>query len=87
MGMKYDKLFALLKSRGMNRSYIVTKGVVSRVTMAKLSKGATVRTDVLCAICAYLKCDVSDIMEYQFDPLNVPEKAQTCESETGETAE
>lgn len=76
MGMKYDKLFALLKQRGMNRAYIVRQGVVANVTMAKLSKGATVRTDVLCAICEYLKCDVSDIMEYQSESQDTTEKTQ-----------
>ncbi|SFH42661.1 Cro/C1-type HTH DNA-binding domain-containing protein [Lachnospiraceae bacterium NLAE-zl-G231] len=30
----------------------------------KLSKGESVTTDVLCKICAFLDCQLGDIMEY-----------------------
>lgn len=64
MPMKYDKLFALLKSRGMKKGDLLD--VISEPTLAKLSKGENVSTSVLCAICKKLKCDVHDIMEYQY---------------------
>ena len=32
---------------------------------AKLSKGETVKTDVLCKICDFLDCQPGDIMEYE----------------------
>lgn len=42
--------------------------VVSSVTLAKLGKGESVTTDILCKICAFLDCQPGDIMEY------IPEK-------------
>lgn len=38
--------------------------VISAPTLAKLSKGESVTTDVLCKICAFLNCQPGDIMEY-----------------------
>lgn len=60
--MKYNKLFALLAQRGMKKIDLLE--VVSSPTLAKLSKGASVTTDILCKICEYLDCQPSDIMEY-----------------------
>ena len=33
-------------------------------SMAKLTKGENVTTDILCRICKALDCDFKDIMEY-----------------------
>lgn len=60
--MRYNKLFALLAQRGMKKTDLLE--VISSPTLAKLSKGASVTTDVLCKICEYLDCQPSDIMEY-----------------------
>ena len=62
--MKYNKLFALLALRDMKKSDIVRLGVISSPTLAKLSKGESVTTTVLCQICEFLHCQPSDIMEY-----------------------
>jgi len=37
---------------------------VSSSSIAKLTKGENVTTDVLCKICKALNCDFKDIMEY-----------------------
>lgn len=60
--MKYNKLFALLAQRGMKKTDLLE--VISSPTLAKLSKGESVTTDILCKICEYLDCQPSDIMEY-----------------------
>lgn len=60
--MKYYKLFILLDKRGMKRTELLK--VISSVTLAKLGKGESVTTDVLCKICGFLDCQPSDIMEY-----------------------
>ena len=60
--MKYNKLFALLAQRGMKKTDLLE--VIASPTLAKLSKGASVTTDILCKICEYLDCQPSDIMEY-----------------------
>lgn len=60
--MKYYKLFILLDKKGMKRTELLK--VISSVTLAKLGKGESVTTDVLCKICDFLDCQPADIMEY-----------------------
>lgn len=60
--MKYYKLFILLDKKGMKRTDLLK--IVSSVTLAKLGKGESVTTDILCKICEFLDCQLSDIMEY-----------------------
>ncbi len=68
--MKYNKLFALLALNGMKKSDLVSAKVISSPTLAKLSKGESINTNVLCKICNYLKCQPGDIMEYIPDENN-----------------
>lgn len=60
--MKYYKLFIMLDKKGMKRTDLLR--VVSSVTLAKLGKGESVTTDILCKICSFLDCQPGDIMEY-----------------------
>lgn len=60
--MKYYKLFILLDKKGMKRTDLLK--IVSSVTLAKLGKGESITTDILCKICEFLDCQPSDIMEY-----------------------
>ena len=60
--MKYYKLFILLDKKGMKRTDLLK--VISSVTLAKLGKGESVTTDILCRICSFLDCQPGDIMEY-----------------------
>ena len=59
--IKYHKLFDLLNRRGMKKSDLLT--ILSSKTIAKLSKGANITTDVIDKICIELECQPSDIME------------------------
>ena len=59
--IKYYKLFDLLNRRGMKKSDL--REILAPKTIAKLSKGANLNTDVIDKICLYLKCQPSDIME------------------------
>lgn len=61
--MKYYKLFDLLARRNMKKTDLLQ--VISAPTLAKLSKGESVTTDMLCKICDFLDCQPEDIMEYQ----------------------
>lgn len=63
MPIKYYKLFDMLNRRGMKKTDLLQ--VVSSPTLAKLSKGKTVTTEVIAAICNFLNCQPGDIMEYQ----------------------
>ena len=40
---------------------------ISETTLAKLSGGESVNTEMLVKICNALRCDFSDIMEMKFD--------------------
>lgn len=61
--LKYYKLFDLLNRRGMKKTDLL--GIISSPTLAKLSKGETIQTDVICKICDFLNCQPSDIVEYE----------------------
>ena len=69
--MKYNKLFALLALRGMKKSDLVSLKIISSPTLAKLSKGESITTTVLCQLCEFLKSQPGDLMEY------IPDGTQT----------
>jgi DNA-binding Xre family transcriptional regulator len=63
LSIKYYKLFDLLQRRGLKKTTLVNEGVISSPTLAKLSKGETVTTEVIEKVCKFLNCQPSDIME------------------------
>lgn len=63
MGASYKKLWKLLIDRDLKKRDLCALAHVSPTSMAKLSKGENVNTDILVRICRSLDCDVSDIME------------------------
>ncbi len=60
--IKYYKLFDLLTRKSMKKTDLLE--IISSPTLAKLTKGESVTTDILDKICGYLNCQPSDIMEY-----------------------
>lgn len=66
--IKYYKLFDLLNRRGMKKTDLLE--IISSPTLAKLTKGQNVQTDVIDKICCYLKCQPSDIMEVIIPVIN-----------------
>ena len=62
MGIKYYKLFDQINRKGMKKTDLLS--VISGPTLVKLSDGKTVTTDMSCKICAFLKLQPEDIMEY-----------------------
>lgn len=63
MALKYYKLFDLLTRRGMKKTDLLS--VVSSPTLAKLSKGEIVTTEIIDKICDYLDVQPGDIMEFE----------------------
>lgn len=61
--IRYYKLFDLLTRRGMKKTDLLK--IISSPTLAKLSKGETTTTDIICKICDFLDCQPGDIMEYE----------------------
>jgi len=67
MGMRYYKLFDLLNRRNMKKTDLIELASISSPTLAKLSKGETVTTEVLEKICKALNVQPGDIVEYVED--------------------
>lgn len=59
--IKYYKLFDMMNRRGMKKTDLLE--VISSPTLAKLSKGETVRTNIIDRICLFMGCQPGDIME------------------------
>jgi putative transcriptional regulator len=62
--VSYNKLWKLLIDKGLNKKELIRLSGVSSSSIAKMTKGQNVTTDVLCKICEVLECDFKDIMEY-----------------------
>lgn len=63
MRISYNKLWKLLIDKNMNKTELGEAAGVSPSSIAKLSKGANITTDVLLKICETLHCGIEDIME------------------------
>ena len=63
MRMSYNRLWKLLIDKHMKKSDLRKIAGVSSSSLAKLSKGENVTTDVILKICDVLDCNVQDIME------------------------
>lgn len=63
MRMSYNRLWKLLIDKNMKKSDLRKIAGVSSSSLAKLSKGENVTTDVILKICDVLDCNVQDIME------------------------
>lgn len=67
MAIKYYRLFDILQRRGLKKTDLLQLANISPPTLAKLSKGDTVTTEVIDKICASLNVQPEDIMEYVED--------------------
>lgn len=68
MGLTYKPLWKLLIDRGLSRSEMRVQSGISTRALAKLGRDEDVNTDVLRKICAFLQCDISDIVEITREP-------------------
>jgi len=65
LSIKYYKLFDVLTRRGLKKTDLLELAHISSPTLAKLSKGETVTTEVIDKICVALDIQPGDIMEYE----------------------
>lgn len=65
MAIKYYKLFDLLNRKGLKKTDLLSVANISSPTLAKLSKGETVTTEVIEKICLALDVQPGDIMEVE----------------------
>lgn len=64
--ISYDRLWKLLKSRHLPKSWLCDKSHITHITgrtLAKLSKNQSVNTDTLIKICSALDVNIEDICE------------------------
>ena len=52
LSMKYDKLFALMKEKGLTTYKIRKEHIITETTLQKLREGKNVTTDSISALCA-----------------------------------
>jgi DNA-binding Xre family transcriptional regulator len=64
MAISYKPLFRLLVERDMKKTDLVEACNITLPVIAKFSKGELVAMSVLCKLCEYFKCQMSDIVEY-----------------------
>ena len=65
MPFKYDKLFQLLKDRGITTYKIRKENIISQAALTKMKNGkGNIDTRTLERLCSYLNCQPGDIMEY-----------------------
>lgn len=64
MGISYKPLWKLLIDRDIGKSQMRIEAGISTRALAKLGRNEDVSTDVLRKICAYLSCDLSEIVEF-----------------------
>ena len=63
MRISYNKLWKMLIDQNMNKRDLAEKSGVSTASIAKLSKGSNITTDVLLKICKAMNCHIEDISE------------------------
>ena len=63
MPFDYKKLWILLLEKDMKKKDLEEQAGLSSATIAKLTKGETVTTEILERICRALDCDIADIVE------------------------
>jgi len=61
--ISYKKLWKLLIDKEMNKQDLKRISGVSATSIAKLSKGENITTDVLLKICKALDCNINDILD------------------------
>jgi len=61
--INYKKLWKILIDKDMNKQDLKRISGISTTSIAKLSKGENITTDVLLKICKALDCSINDILD------------------------
>ena len=65
MPFKYDKLFELLKQKGITTYRIRKENIISQAALTKMKNGeGNIDTRTLERLCKVLDCQPGDILEY-----------------------
>ena len=61
--VSYKKLWKILIDRDMNKKNLRELTGISTASIAKLTKGENINTDILVKICHALECNIGEIMD------------------------
>ncbi len=61
--INYNKLWVILRERGMMKTDLIKAAKISTNAMAKLGRNEDVRVQVLVKICIALECKLDDIVD------------------------
>lgn len=64
MVFSYNKLWKLLIDKNMNKAELRKATGISPNTMARLSKGESVKMEIVGKICEKLDCNICDVVDY-----------------------
>ena len=64
MPIKYDKLFDLMKEKGLTTYRIRKEKIIPEGTLTSLRNNKPVSTETIATLCRVLECQPGDIMEY-----------------------
>lgn len=64
MTFSYNKLWKLLIDKNMNKADLRNLTGLSPNTMSRLSKGESVKMDIVGRICEKLDCNIGDVVDY-----------------------
>lgn len=67
MAISYNKLLKIFAERGITSYTIKKDNVVGQSAWKKVHEGGHIDTRTIEALCAYLKCQPGDMMEYVED--------------------
>ena len=67
MAISYNKLLKIFAERGITSYTIKKDNVVGQSAWKKVHEGGHIDTRTIDALCAYLKCQPGDMMEYVED--------------------
>lgn len=64
MPINYEKLFVLMKEKGLTTYRIRQENIISQSALTAIKNGKNVTTDTIAKLCKVLNCQPGDIMEY-----------------------
>lgn len=73
----YEKLWKLLKEKGLKKINLKKEVGITPSTLAKLNKNENVSMEVLNRLCEYLECDIGDIVEHVYTPYKTDDSLGT----------
>ena len=64
MAIKFEKLYSLMKERGLSTYRIRQENIISQGALTSLKNNKSVTTETINKLCKALNCQPGDIMEY-----------------------